>query len=60
MHILTSLDRNPIQIGTKTTHTTILGSIIGLLVILVLGFLAIDKILSVIHRDILYLNNWSS
>lgn len=60
MHILTSLDRNPIQIGIRSTHTTILGSIIGLLVIIVLGCLAISKILSVINRDVVYLNNWST
>jgi len=58
MKIISQFDKNPIVIGVRSTRTTLVGSLVGILALIALAWLAVTKCVSVFNRDIIYLNNW--
>lgn len=58
MKILGIFDRNPTSVGIRSTHTTLIGSVIGIIILLILAALFISKLVSVINYESLYLNYW--
>jgi hypothetical protein len=50
MRVIGLLDRNPIPIGIVQKHTSVFGSVMGLLALIVILLLGYQKIMSVLNR----------
>ena len=58
MRIISGFDRNPQPIGLKSTYTTLIGSLFGIIATIVLIAIGVTKIISVLNYETLYLNYW--